>query len=592
MEQKERQERQGFSLEDLDEELSRLAVTEGVGLVSKDRALLVSGAPTVKAYDFKSRHNIGRIIPVPPEEFRELFEAFLLKRMEEEAAPDEVEGTDDSSEVLRLLEEIIGDAVAADCSDIHLTPKGKVYEIKFREMGRLSPYRTITKRHGRLLVNKVKLLAQLDITNTLTPQDGKIRYRLKGDRQVEIRVATCPTIEGEEAVLRIQTETFFHQNTLDTLGFAPEDLETYRRELSTPYGMILNVGATGQGKSTTFYLSIKELLEKHGETKNIITVEDPVEVRIPGVVQVEVNEKTGLTFARVLRSALRLDPDIILVGEIRDEETASIAVRAALTGHLVLATLHANNAVNAIARLKDLGISGVLITSVVNCILSQRLLRKLCPVCKKKTRLSPDIVQTYGLDFEEAYEPGNTPECPKCRGQGYWGRTAVFEVLKFDPALKELVASRASETAILKHLAERKFKALWDRALEKVKAGETSLSEVLSVLRPEEARPTPANDRLSTRYIFYPRKLVKVKVENEEGLLFDLSGEGLSLLFRKPLVLDPHREYELSIETPRGERQVRFRPKNIGEVIGEGILVGGTHSAKSLPEVLLEARAQ
>ncbi len=560
-----------YEIEDIDLERTKKYLSKGENyIITKDRYLL-SLRKDLAAYEVVNSEKLNDIVVISSEEFDQLRNSILSLEMEEGVVieDDEEEEIDDTG-ASQLLQSILEEAVKRDASDVHIIPKEKKTVVKLRSEGRLKVIRELKKSHGRMLINKIKTLAEMDIANTLIPQDGKFSRRAF-DVPLEIRVATCPTIFGEKAVLRVQKQTGVFNLKLEDIGFEPEDLKKYREQFYKPYGMILNVGATGQGKTTTFYVSIIELYEKVGEAKSIITVEDPVEIKFEGIDQIEVEEKVGRTFASVLRSALRQDPDVILIGEIRDEETAQIGVRASLTGHLVLATLHAVDSINAISRLKDLNVSPVLISSTLNCILSQRLVRKLCR-CKRKREVTPEEREKYGFKVDYIYEPVG---CDACDWSGYKGRSAVIEVLVLDDQVKELIAKDIPEIELRRILImEKGFQTLWKNALKKVERGETSLEEVLSVVSPDIVEEEKTID-VDVREIIYPKEKIEVQIEGYKGYLFDRSKRGLSVLFPKPIPL----EFGTKIEIQVNGHKKYFIPKSYGtygdgEFIVGGIVVG------------------
>ena len=399
----------------------------------------------------------------------------------EEEESDEVSDTaPDPTAIESELNSILAEAIKKDASDIHILPKKSTTQVKFRENGKLVLYKQYPKHLSQYFVNKIKGNANLDITNKLTPQDGKFAAKIQG-MTLECRVSTAMTTFGENSVIRVQKTGNMFDLRLDDLGFEPEDLERYRAAFLDPYGLLLNVGATGAGKTTTFYLTIAELLKKY-PFKNISTAEDPVEISFEGAVQFEIDDAKGLTFARVLKALLRQDPDIILIGEIRDEETSSIAVKAAMTGHLVLATLHATDALNALPRMLDIGISPQQIASTVSCIVSQRLLRKLCNKCKVSEPIPGPVKKQYGFDFDETFVPVG---CPKCNNTGYKGRTASAEVFVPDEKIKRLIGDGASEIAIRMAVRDSDFQSLWANGIKKLRKGDVSLPDLLEMLKPD-----------------------------------------------------------------------------------------------------------
>jgi general secretion pathway protein E len=328
------------------------------------------------------------------------------------------------------------------------------------------------------VVSRLKLLAQLNIAERRLPQDGRIKARVKG-RELDLRVSTVPTVHGESVVLRVLDRASV-RFSLKELGFSPDTLRRFEALLARPHGILLVTGPTGSGKTTTLYGALSKL---DAVALKILTVEDPVEYQLDGINQIHVHPQIGLTFASALRSILRQDPDIIMIGEMRDGETAQIAVQSALTGHLVLSTLHTNTAASAVIRMQDMGVEPYLITSTVNGVLSQRLVRRLCEKCRRPAELPPELVTSSGL--ARFLEPGQVaytaPGCSHCRGTGYWGRAAIHELMVVDEAVRDAVM-RGSDAAQLQELARGGgLVSLYEDGLRKVAAGVTSLEEVLRV---------------------------------------------------------------------------------------------------------------
>jgi type IV pilus assembly protein PilB len=335
-------------------------------------------------------------------------------------------------------------------------------------------------------------MSELDIAERRVPQDGRFRVLYGAPpRPIDFRVSIMPSIHGEDAVLRVLDKESmsekFHKLTLDVVGYSDEDLRKFRRYINEPYGMVLVTGPTGSGKTTTLYAAVNEI--KTDEDK-IITIEDPVEYQIRGVTQIPVNEKKGLTFARGLRSILRHDPDKIMVGEIRDTETAQIAIQSALTGHLVFTTVHANNVVDVLGRFLNMGVEPYNFVSALNCILAQRLVRVICESCKKKVFYPPDVLEASGLDPQVW---GRTPfyegdGCADCGGTGYHGRTAIHELLDLSDRIREMILARKPTSEIRRAAGEEGMRPLRDSAIEKVKAGITTLKEINKVTFIESSR--------------------------------------------------------------------------------------------------------
>lgn len=402
----------------------------------------------------------------------------------EEAAPsvEQLMYMTEEAPIVKLANGIILEAVSQGASDIHIEPQEKRLVVRFRVDGILRIYHQLPVNVKDSLVARYKIMANLDIAEKRKPQDGRIRMKMEG-RKIDLRVSTVPTIYGEKVVMRIQEAEKYLSVKLEDLGFEPDDLEKFRRAIWKPWGMILVTGPTGSGKTTTLYSA---LMERNEPDVNIMTAEDPVEVAIPGINQVQVNERIGLTFSEVLRSFLRQDPDIILVGEIRDRETADIAIRASLTGHLVFSTLHTNDAPTTITRLTDMGIEPFLVGTSLVLVVAQRLIRKLCPNCKKRHDLPKEALLGFGVieSLEEnvivyrASEKG----CELCNGTGYKGRTAVHEIMEIDEELRRLIIKGATADDIRDLAVKKGMKTLYKSGLLKVKKGITSLEEVNRVL--------------------------------------------------------------------------------------------------------------
>jgi type IV pilus assembly protein PilB len=341
----------------------------------------------------------------------------------------------------------------------------------------------ISKDWLSTIISRIKVMSELDIAERRVPQDGRFRVRYKG-RFVDFRVSIMPSIHGEDAVLRVlDKETLsekFANLSLDVVGFSSEEMRKFRRYIREPYGMVLVTGPTGSGKTTTLYAAINEI--KTDEDK-IITIEDPVEYQVRGITQIPVNEKKGLTFARGLRSILRHDPDKIMVGEIRDNETAQIAIQSALTGHLVFTTVHANNVTDVIGRFINMGVEPYNFVSALNCILAQRLIRVVCVHCKKSVRYSPEVLRASGLDPDE-WAPVQFVEgagCLECSGTGFRGRSAISELLDLSDHIREMIISRRPTSEIKRAAGEEGMTFLRDSALAKVRDGITTLKEINKV---------------------------------------------------------------------------------------------------------------
>lgn len=381
--------------------------------------------------------------------------------------------------VIRLVNQIIGEAITRRASDIHLEPFEGELHLRYRVDGVIEEAENPPAQLAAAIISRVKLLAGLNIAERRLPQDGRIKTRVKG-RELDLRVSTVPTVHGESVVLRVLDRENIRLN-LEDMGFSPDTLQRFNTLLAQPHGILLVTGPTGSGKTTTLYAALAKL---DAVTLKILTVEDPVEYQLPGINQIQVQPQIGLTFANALRAILRQDPDIIMIGEMRDTETAEIAVQSALTGHLVLSTLHTNTAAGAITRLEDMGLPRYLLTSSINGILAQRLVRKLCPHCRAPQPILPDIRQSTGLEHflpEGQNHIYVARGCEHCAHTGYHGRTAIHELLILNPELHAAILKGADANE-LHHMARQQgMLTLYEDGLRKVAGGETSLEEVLRV---------------------------------------------------------------------------------------------------------------
>ena len=388
------------------------------------------------------------------------------------------------SPVVRLVDTVIFTALERRASDIHIETRNQEVAVKYRIDGVLQyAMQPLAKEWHSTILSRIKVMSELDIAERRVPQDGRFRVRYKG-RFIDFRVSVMPSVYGEDAVLRVlDKETLsekFRNLTLDVVGFAEEDLRKFRRYIHEPYGMVLVTGPTGSGKTTTLYAAINEI--KTDEDK-IITIEDPVEYQVSGITQIPVNEKKGLTFARGLRSILRHDPDKIMVGEIRDHETAQIAIQSALTGHLVFTTVHANNVTDVIGRFVNMDVEPYNFVSALNCILAQRLVRVICPSCKREAKRSPEILRESGINPEGW---GNTPlyegvGCLECSGSGFRGRTAICELLDLSDRIREMIIDRRPTSEIKRAAKEEGMEFLRESGIARVRAGITTLREINKV---------------------------------------------------------------------------------------------------------------
>ena len=395
----------------------------------------------------------------------------------EELSLHSIEG--DASAVVKLVRSTLYDALKAEASDIHLETLPGGLAIKYRLDGVMSQVGAVNERAmADQAISRIKVMAELDITEQRVPQDGRFRAVYRG-RDVDFRVSVMPSIHGEDVVIRVLDKQALADHVkglrLDYLGFDAEVMAIMRRHFLRPYGMVLVTGPTGSGKTTTLYAAISEI--NHGLDK-IITIEDPVEYQLAGVLQIPVNENKGLTFARGLRSILRHDPDKIMVGEIRDADTAQIAVQSALTGHLVFTTVHANNVFDVIGRFLNMGVDPYSFVSALNIVIAQRLLRMVCRQCAEPVPPGPELAELAGVQPPTDARPMRGKGCGACRGTGYKGRRAVAEVLCLDDELRELIAGRASIRQIKEHARRQGTRMLREAALDMAWRGETTVEEV------------------------------------------------------------------------------------------------------------------
>jgi type IV pilus assembly protein PilB len=390
----------------------------------------------------------------------------------------------DVSPIIRLVDTTIFTALQKRASDIHVETESDSVVVKYRIDGVLTPaMQPMAKEHHSTIITRIKVMSELDIAERRVPQDGRFRVKYSG-RLIDFRVSIMPTIHGENAVLRVLDKESmsekFRNLVLDVVGFDEEDLRKFRRYILEPYGMVLVTGPTGSGKTTTLYAALNEI--KTDEDK-IITIEDPVEYQIHGITQIPVNEKKGLTFARGLRSILRHDPDKIMVGEIRDQETAQIAIQSALTGHLVFTTVHANNVTDVIGRFINMGVEPYNFVSALNCIMAQRLVRIICPNCKRPKKTSAGELSEAGMKPEDAQNAhiSEGAGCLECSGTGYHGRTAICELLDLSDRIREMIIDRRPTSEIKRIAREEGMITLRESGLAKARLGITTLREINKV---------------------------------------------------------------------------------------------------------------
>ena len=392
--------------------------------------------------------------------------------------------TSDISPVIRLVDSMIYTALQRRASDIHIETQDDAVAVKYRIDGTLqSAMRPIDKRFHSAILSRVKVMSELDIAEKRIPQDGRFKVRVPG-KTIDFRVSVMPTVHGEDAVIRIlDKETIseqFRELRLDVLGFADSELRRFRRAIQEPYGMVLVTGPTGSGKTTTLYAALSEI---HTPEDKIVTIEDPVEYQLHGITQIPINERKGLTFARGLRSILRHDPDKIMVGEIRDSETAQIAIQSALTGHLVFTTVHANNVLDVLGRFLNMGVEAYQFVSSLNCVMAQRLVRMICDECRRRAPITAEVLRESGLDpaLAAAHKFFEGVGCIECGGTGYRGRTAVCELLDLTDELREMILARAHISEIKQVMRAKGMRFLRDAAVEKVLSGVTTVREINKV---------------------------------------------------------------------------------------------------------------
>lgn len=389
---------------------------------------------------------------------------------------DIVDNNADSAPVVKYVNSIFFDAITKRASDIHLEPFEKDVSLRMRLDGDLVSFQAPQKKYYNAIVSRIKIMSELDIAERRLPQDGKCRVNINGIK-TDIRVSIIPTIWGEKVVMRILAKELFANLGIDNIGFTPREVTLFKDAIAAPYGMILVTGPTSSGKTTTLYSALKHI---NSEDINISTVEDPVEYELKGINQCHVRSDIGLDFARFLRAFMRQDPDVILVGEIRDKETAQIAIQAALTGHLVFSTVHTNDTVSTISRMTFMGVESYLLADAVNLIVAQRLVRMICPFCKKEVKdLSDTVYEKLGIERNTKIYKGTG--CKSCDDTGYKGRTAIFELLPVTSAIKKLITSNANDMEIREVAFREGLVTLRQAAVAKMLEGVTTVDEVFSV---------------------------------------------------------------------------------------------------------------
>jgi len=440
------------------------------------------GTQTAIQEILKKSESSQRVLDEATEEFRIQIVTENEETGEETLSIDRL--TSDSSPIIKLVDSTVFNALQRRASDIHIETRDREVVIKYRIDGVLyQALEPIDKKFHSTIISRIKVMSELDISEKRVPQDGRFKLRIKG-RTVDFRVSIMPSVHGEDAVIRIldkeSMSEAFSRLSLDVCGFEERDKKRMRRFIKEPYGMVLVTGPTGSGKTTTLYAALSEI---RNEEDKIITIEDPVEYQLPGITQIPVNERKGLTFARGLRSILRHDPDKIMVGEIRDQETAQIAIQSALTGHLVFTTVHANNVVDVVGRFLNMNVEPYNFVSALNCILAQRLVRLICETCKRPMRATREQLIESALDPERygEYVFHEGRGCIDCNGTGYRGRTAITELLDMSDRIRELILQNRPGSDIKRAAKEEGMTFLREAALAKVFGGKTALHEVNKV---------------------------------------------------------------------------------------------------------------
>jgi type II secretory ATPase GspE/PulE/Tfp pilus assembly ATPase PilB-like protein len=458
-----------------------LPMIDELGVLLATPIKVTVGAPSAIQSILKKSESSQRVL-------EDATESFQLQILRDDDGGDEAltveKLTADASPVIRLVDTTLYSAIQRRASDIHIETQDDAVHVKYRIDGVLQPaMRPIDKRFHSTIISRVKVMAELDIAEKRVPQDGRFKLRMPG-KTIDFRVSIMPSVHGEDAVIRILDKESiseqFHELRLDILGFPEDELRRFRKYIAEPYGMVLVTGPTGSGKTTTLYAALSEI--KSIEDK-IITIEDPVEYQLRGITQIPINEKKGLTFARGLRSILRHDPDKIMVGEIRDAETAQIAINSALTGHLVFTTVHANNVLDVLGRFLNMGVEAYQFVSALNCVLAQRLVRNICVHCKRPATITRAMLEESALDasLEHSGLFFEGAGCMECGGTGYRGRTAICELLDLSDNIRELILGRRPTSEIKKAARDEGMRFLRESAVEQVLKGVTTLREINKV---------------------------------------------------------------------------------------------------------------
>ena len=473
--------REGKSLVIVVSDPTDLPMIDELGVVLAMPVKVTVGAPSAIQEMLKKSESSQRVL----EEATEGFELQVLK--DDEGSEDNLTVerlTSDISPIIRLVDSTIFTAIQRRASDIHIETGDDAVHVKYRIDGVLQPaMRPISKQFHSSIISRIKVMAELDIAEKRVPQDGRFKVRTPG-KTIDFRVSIMPSVHGEDAVIRVLDKQSiseqFTELKLDILGFPEPELRRFRKYIHEPYGMVLVTGPTGSGKTTTLYAGLSEIQTVEDK---IITIEDPVEYQLRGITQIPINEKKGLTFARGLRSILRHDPDKIMVGEIRDPETAQIAIQSALTGHLVFTTVHANNVVDVLGRFLNMGVEPYQFVSALNCVLAQRLVRLICAHCKRAVRVEPAQLEESRMDpglvhTHQFYEGAG---CIDCGGTGFKGRTAICELLDLSDRIREMILDRRPASEVKKVAHEEGMRFLRESAVEKVLLGQTTLREINKV---------------------------------------------------------------------------------------------------------------
>jgi type II secretory ATPase GspE/PulE/Tfp pilus assembly ATPase PilB-like protein len=473
--------REGASLVIVVSDPTDLPMIDELALLLATPIKVTVGTPSAIQSILKKSESSTRVL----EEATESFQLQILR--EDDTGEDQLTVdrlTADSSPVIRLVDTTIYTAIQRRASDIHIETGDDAVHVKYRVDGVLqSAMRPIDRRFHSTIISRVKVMAELDIAEKRVPQDGRFKLKLRG-KTIDFRVSIMPSVHGEDAVIRILDKESiseqFHELRLDILGFPADELKRFRKYIAEPYGMVLVTGPTGSGKTTTLYAALSEI--KTIEDK-IVTIEDPVEYQLRGITQIPINEKKGLTFARGLRSILRHDPDKIMVGEIRDPETAQIAIQSALTGHLVFTTVHANNVLDVLGRFLNMGVEAYQFVSALNCVLAQRLVRNICAHCKRPAVVTRAMLEESAMDpaLEHSGRFFEGTGCIECGGTGFKGRQAICELLDLSDNIREMILARRPSSEIKKAAREEGMRFLRESAVERVLNGVTTLREINKV---------------------------------------------------------------------------------------------------------------